>query len=300
MSEPRYQIGRVARVLVYKQATDPKDPSDYFGKLGNAVEILGGLERFRIQFKIKLTSGKHANTCELTINNLNHDTRTAIVKRPLTVIVEAGYDPDYRLLFTGDVKRGSGSEPDGPDWKTTIFLGDGERALNHAYADGRQYKAGTPVRSIVQDAARSLGLSLPDDVANLSVLSARTTTDSVLEGWAADELERLLAPYGYHFSIQRGRLQVLADETSRPETARLISEDNGMIGSLSYGAPDEKGTPPSVKVKTTLYPELTPGGRVQVKSSREGSGLYRVVSVEHSGDTDGSDWQTELELKSIT
>lgn len=289
------QNDRVYRVTAYRQnpITNALSPA-FFEELPNGVQIT----EHRMQCRIEKTLKSEPNTCELVLTNLAEHTRAEFERLPLRVKVEAGYQGVPRLMFIGDVRPGfTRSRLVGTDWETTVNLGDGLRA----FAEGeisRSYKPGTPVKSILRDVARSLNLGLPRDLEIDPALQQALSTGETVFGWSADELTRLLAPYGYSWSMQNGTLQVLRDDAALPNRERAIGPHTGMVDSPEHGVPDKKGNPPSVTVRHLLYPEVTPGERVRLFSlGTERS--YKVVRVGHVLDTDGEDWTTEIEAKPL-
>lgn len=294
------QINRVYRVLVYRQKPIGKfigEHPEWFEELGNGTEIKGGGSTDgpgnRITFKVEHTLEPEPNTAELTLFNLAENTRREFQKLPLRVHIEAGHADEPRLLFAGDVKPASASKHNGSDWETTLLLGDGYRTFAHARVD-RSYSKGTPIRTILRDVAGSMSLVLPKEINTDPSLAAALKTGEAITGWAADELTRLLAPYGYSWSIQRGRLQILKDEQARVDTIRLIEEDNGMIGVPEIGTADKSGKPPKLTVKTLLYPELVPGGLIDLRA-KEIRGHYKMTKVTHEGDSRTGPWYTTVE-----
>jgi len=286
------EFDRVVKITAYRQRPASGD-SKFFEEIGNATVI----EDLDVSFKIEKSLSAEPNTCEVIITNLAERSRSEFQRRPLRVHVEAGYrESGPRLLFLGDVQPGSGSRPDGADWRTKLLLGDGWRAFSEARVN-RSYKTGTPTRTILRDVARSLGLELPEDVATQPFVQAGIPTGETAFGYASDELARLLGPFGYSFSIQNGRLQILKDEQARSDFF-VIEEDNGMIDSPEMGAPDKSGKPPSLTVKHLLYPELVPGGKIEVRS-RAINGRFKIVKTTHTGDTSGNEWETEVEANPL-
>lgn len=296
MSEPRH-YRRVYKVTAYR--AKPGTPggfvnthSDFFEPLPNGIEIT----KLRVQFKVEKTLDKEPNTCELQISNLAEGTRANLCKKPLIVRVDAGHEEDggARHLFAGDLRYGW-SKQDGTDWVTTLQLADGSRAFQHARVN-RSYKAGTSVLTAVRDAARSMGLDLPKDVLVSDDLQRAFASGVQLYGSSADELTRLLAPFGYGWSIQNGRLSVLKDDEVNTNRALVISQDTGLLGSPEFGAPEKDGKPPTLTIRTLLYPQLTPGGMLSVQS-KSVNGIFRAERVTHTGDSHGDDWVTEVEAK---
>lgn len=277
---------RALRVTAYRPQVDT-----FFGaqKDRNAIVI----ENLRVVFDIEKHTGKHPNKCDFKIYNCNPQTRTFLETKPLVVRVEAGYDNVLQHLFVGDLRWGS-SAREKVDWVTKISLGDGDRAYRVARIN-RSYAAGTPLLTVLKDAAASMFLTLPQNVLNdASLRSATTGTGVSISGAARDELDRLLAPFGLQWSIQDGRLQILRDDDVRADQAVLISQDTGMIGAPEFGSPHKNGKPPYLKVKHLIYPQLTAGGRIKVVSAGV-KGLFRIEKLKHQGDTHGDEWTTEIE-----
>jgi hypothetical protein len=273
---------RVARVTVYQ----PQGGS-FFGPQLNAIVITG----LRVQFKIVKTIGAEPNSCELKITNLAKQTRSFCESKPLSAIVEAGYNTPS-LVFQGDARYGI-SKIDGPEWITTIQLGDGDRAYRFARV-GRSFKPGTDVLTVLSEAARTMGLQLPSNVQVSTALQAQFATGKTLQGATRDELTSLLSPYDYAWSIQDGKLQILQPNETRPDEAVVISQDTGMVGSPEYGTPDTSGKPPTLHVKHRMH-NFPPGSMVSIQSRDINGATFRVDKLTLTGDTMGGDFYAELE-----
>jgi hypothetical protein len=260
----------------------------YFQPLPNAIVI----ENLRVQFKIEKSITRTPNKCELTISNCAPDTRTLLQSKPTRIMLEAGYDGDLRHVITGDVRHGYSHYVDG-DWETVVELADGDRAYRYA-AVSRCFPKGTNVVTALAYAASTMGLQLSSDIAASSDLRAQFATGRTLQGPARDELTRLLAPYGYHWSIQDGQLRILKDQNAAPGTAFLIAQSTGMIGSPEYAIPDKAGQPPQLKAQSLLYTDLTGGAMAQVQSEQI-NGFFRLNKITHDGDTHGDPWTSSIE-----
>lgn len=288
---------RVWRVTLHSQSNRPgfvENNPGFFEEVGTGLEIT----ELRIQFKIVKSLKPEPNPCELTITNLSERTRAECQRYPLRVRIEAGYQNEPRLLYAGDVIPGGAlSKLNGTDWETKLLIADGLRSFSNARVD-RSYRTGTTVHTILRDIAASMNLQLPRKVDEDPALRATIATSELAMGFSSDELTRILAPYGYNWSIQNGQLQILRDEGVREETERELSIATGMIDSPELGNPEAKGGPPKITVKALLYPELVPGGRVRVRS-RAINGLYKIDQVTHDGDSRGDAWYTSVEVRPL-
>lgn len=291
-------FNRIVRVTAFRENV-PGDPTKFeVSRSATSVSI----QELRVQFKIHRSLTKHPNQCDITITNLAQASRADLETKPLLIQLDAGYEDDaLRLLFTGDLRFGmSKQDSGGVNWETLLQLGDGD--CMHRWARvNKSYAKNTSVRTVLRDCAASMGFGLPKNLDKEPALDEAFETGRTSHGWSRDELTRLLAPYGYTYSIQNGVLRVLRQEDAAPGTATPIGEAYGMIGTPEFGSPPRSGKPPHMTVNMLLYPELTPGSLVQL-TSRDKNGLFRLETVRHEGDTHGSgsqSWTTQVEIKPV-
>lgn len=286
-------LDRTYKLTVMKQ---PATGGYFDEERHNAIIV----SKLRLTAKIERTLDKSPSSAEIKIYNLWEDTRAAFEDRPLRVHLEAGYAGENRLLFVGDVRPGSGSEKDGTEWVTTLRLRDGGRAFSEGRVR-RSYQPGTTLATIVRECARGLSLELPAELATSAELAVAVPAGEVLHGWACDELTRLLAPLGYSWSIQSGRLQVLRDDQTVPGTERLIDQAHGMIGVPKLKVPQPTKAKHSKKVKRTTveYDHLLdgtqfPGLQIRLRGLNL-DGSFKLRKVTHELDTHGDPWTTSCE-----
>lgn len=260
----------------------------FFERIGDAIEIT----EMRMKFTVKKSLGKEPNSCKIVITNLSEHTRNELEKKPLGVTLAAGYrDSGARLLFTGDLAR-SVSTYKGTDWETTLQVHDGGRAYAHARSL-LSYKRGVRVEKVISDVAATMGLKLPPEAEQSPELKQALATGISLHGPSRDVLTQVLAPYGYNWSVQNERLQILKDGQLRAGEALLVNQDTGLIGSPQRSVPDKPGGKSELTVESLLYPEVLPGIQIKLES-RTFNGEFRPKEVEHEGDTHGDDWKTKM------
>lgn len=286
---------RSVKVTTFRENV-PKKPTNFVvTRKPNTTEITD----LRVQFKVTRTLTKHPNACDITITNLAESTRVDLETKPLLVELHAGYDGDLKLMYNGDLRFGM-TKQEGVQWETLLQLGDGD--CMHRWARvNKSYSAKTSVRTVLKDCAKSMGFQLPEHLAKDPKLDHTFETGKTSHGPSRDELTRLLSPFGYHYSIQNGVLRILRDDQTHSNSALILGKEQGMIGTPEFGSPPRSGKPPHMTVKFLLYPELTPGDRVELRSKVK-NGLFRLESVKHTGDTHGSgdtSWTTEVEIKPI-
>lgn len=266
-------------------------PESYFKRADaepNAIII----RDMRCTFSIERSNGSDPNKADIIIANLNKETRDDIVKKPTTIEIAAGYDNEARHIFTGDLRFGY-SDVTTAKIETRLALADGERAWKYSRVN-RSYPPGTGVLTVMRDAAESMQLRLPPNIETSVELREQFASGYSMFGATRDELTRLLAEYGFSWSIQNGKLQILKDEQLRSSQAWLIDSSKGMIGSPAWSVPSKAGERPKLTVRVLLYPEIYPSSLVRVVSD-DITGLFKVGKVTHTGDTHGDDWTTTLE-----
>jgi len=276
-------FGRRARVIV------GRPQADYRVLAADSVEIEG----LRVQLKVTKTPGKEPNTAEVSVWNLAPETRAAVQLKGAKIIVMAGHTDTLRQVFTGDVIQ-CDHVREGAHWVTKFQAGDGQRAHQFARVS-ESFAPGTGAADIARRLATLFGLD-PGNLVEAAARAAVTFTQGYsAHGPVSRELSRLLTGLGLDWSVQDGRLQVLAPgESVAGQVAVELSESSGLVGSPEHGSPDKPGKPAVLKVKSLMLPDLRPGARFALVS-RVATGGYVAGRVEHSGDTDGGEWYTTTE-----
>lgn len=284
-------FNRTVELTIYSQPSTKSEAQtatpDFFTKQSNAIQITG----MRVKFEIKKNLGKEPNTCTCSVYNLSEDTRRALDKKPLYATLRAGYDGVPRLLFQGHITFVQ-SRREGTEWETKMQIGDGQRAYSCARMS-RSYSGTVTAYQVLNDCAASLGMALPQEARKDPALQQQLSASIVAHGPTRDVLTRILAPYGYGWSMQNGKLVVLSDLQTTGIAPRVIDQEAGMIGTPERGIPRRPGDPSDVSIDCLLYPEIQPGERIET-DSQSLTGQFKVTDVMHSGDTHGSEWQTRI------
>lgn len=265
-----------------------KESETQFGVFEREIEI----RELQIKFSVQKTKQKHPNSCRLSVFNLSDDSRALFQQKPARVSISAGYDDAPQLLFTGNLTWAETSRV-GPDLETEVLIADGARPMKYARVS-RSFAPGVDAVTVILYAIKAMNFTAPENLATDSALRARFQSGETLHGNAASELTRLLEPFGYEWSVQNGRLQALRDNETIPSTTTL---GETILGDPKFGPPvqTEKGRKkPVLSLSVALNPELQVGQRVKVDASRI-KGMFKILTVTHSGDTHGQDWSTTIE-----
>ncbi len=279
-------------------ATPIDDPTDFKTTKTHVVEVDGGVTDqpgrigLRLQFKVTRTLKKEPNTSEITITNLNNDSRSALQKKGSKVMLEAGYrGTGVSRYFVGDIRNADHIRANG-DWESKLSLGDGERAWGFSRIS-ESFAPGTPKSDVIRRVGIVMGIdkgNLDDAVGNIS---GAFEQGFCAAGNTARVFDKLIKGAKLEWSVQDNALQILDPYATLNLPVPVLSESTGLVGSPEMGAPKKKGGTGLVKCKHLLFP-TKPGAKVKLESSRY-DGYLRVESCVFTGDTHGGDWYTEIE-----
>jgi hypothetical protein len=250
------------------------------------------VQSLRMSFNIVKSTGRHPNTSQISVWNLAKDSRAAMALKGAKVILEAGYEGQSMQVFNGDA-RTIDHHLEGPDWVTKIQCGDGEKAYQLARVS-KSFKGGTSVGQVLRHFIDALGINPGNSLKEIAGIKEQFVHGYTAHGQAATEMDRLLKSYGYEWSIQDGRLQVIPKGKTTADSVVSLSPDTGLVGSPELGNKDKQKKHAVLKAKALLQPSLSPGRRFELQS-REHHGLFRVEQVTHKGDTHGGEWYSEIE-----
>lgn len=270
------------------------------------IDNIGQQQGLDVWFHVRRSlRPKEPNTCDLRIYNLSDDSRKAIEassspapgpaqpggnNNVTPVRIDAGYVDSMSNIFLGEM-RSAQTMMDGPDTVTELTTGDGDFAaviarLNMSFTKGSN--AYTVARAML--AAMKLGNGNLESVANVLRQSPLYGNGVVIKGNAMSILKDLATAVGLEVSIQGGVAQFLTLGQPLAGQAYEISSDTGMIGSPSV---DTKGT---LTVTTLMLPGIVPGSPIQM-NAKYVQGLFRVISIETTGDTKEKEWQHLIEAR---
>jgi len=288
-------------------------------QIAEGVATLAGIalqvQNLRVSFHVKKTSTSDFNTATIDIYNLNEETRERINAIDLgnLVIVKAGYIGEQQeVLFVGNTVLTT-INIERPNVLTKIEAQDGKIAMNQLKLS-ISYQAGTFAVKILKDILSRTAL----DVKHIDwskIVDKQYKNGFCFQGDAKVLLTNVCNYLDTEWSIQNNQMKIIP--VGKADTAKIIylTPETGLIGSPEklrddsialYGTQQRKKEVLKVvgatgkkyrksigggyKIKCLLQPFIEPGSVVQVKSGAINDVQFRVVEVEHVGDTHGNDW----------
>lgn len=260
----------------------------------------------RIVFSVKKDNSETPNSAEIKVYNLSADTQARIRAEYDTVSLQAGYEGNFGLIFTGSVKQfGTGIE-NSTDSFLHIFSGDGDEGYNFGVINA-SFGAGQTNRQLTDVASKALGVN----VGEIGLSDAKSVRGRAVFGMARKVMRDLAKSNNADWSIQDGAIQVLGTNTpASGGLAYVLNSNTGLIGT-----PEQ--TNDGIKAQCLLNPALKIGSAVQINEASiklaspvqttaksagkdktpaviSADGFYKVIEVSFAGDTRGREWYSNI------
>jgi hypothetical protein len=188
----------------------------------------------------------------------------------------------------------------GPDYVTTLTASDGYDVLS-GHSLSLSFESGNTAKSVVDAIVSDLGVPVVLSSGVSSMLAKAFDTGFSFSGPIREALNKVAGFTGVTWSVQNGELQLLAPRAVVLSKVVSLSSTTGLVGTPERVAYKDERTGQAAfgwSVRSLLEPRLEPGGQLKVMSSRAPlAGQYRVMSVEHDGDTHGPTWNTTTEVE---
>lgn len=265
------------------------------------------LSELHIKFSVKRSDTITPNVADIRVYNLEEQTALRIRKEFTRVILQAGYEGNFGVIFQGNIKQVILGRESATDTFIDIVAGDGDRAYNFA----------------VVNATLAKGSKQVDQVATaVSAMSPKGVTQGHLGEFPDQQLPRGKTMFGNArnylrdvaqttkkaVSIQDEKVTFIAKKAYLPGERVVLTSKTGMIGTPQQ-------TNEGVNVKCLLNPNIRIGTRIEIDNASiarlkinlsvpnspanipaplTADGVYYVLVVEHTGDTRGVEWYSNL------
>ena len=269
---------------------------------GDALDLSG----LRITFRVSRTDQQTPNSADIRIYNVSGATTQRIGSEFKRVVLQAGYEGNFGIIFDGtikQVKRGGDALSDSREAPQTdtcidISAADGDVAYNHAVVN-TTLAAGSSAADHVAAACAAMN---PFGVTQGYVPTLpgnRLARGKAMFGMARDVMRTAAQTTDTLWSIQDGKLIMVPETSYLPDEVYVINARTGMTGKVeqaSNGTRVRMLLNPRVRIGRLLridharQPQLEAGGKAAATAD---DGYYYVARVEHRGDTRGNDYYTE-------
>ena len=263
--------------------------------------ILETTERqFRVVFQILHDYGGYTSYADIQIYGLSRETEAKVFKTGQKISFRCGYEDNVDYIFKGDLvnlirdKRGS-------DRFARLICRSGAQARDNS-SIYKTLGTGTVLPDVIKACADAMGLSL---VINANDFSAARpfARGRALNGSPDEYLKKLAKENGFNYVIENEKIIVSGLDSYREGSVTQVSQFTGMVGQPEI---TEEGADVLVK----MNPKVKIFGRFQISSEyktfnfnniyyqnvkpSDGLGVYKILRIEHSGDSYGDDWNTKI------
>jgi hypothetical protein len=309
------QFGRKAELVVVNS-------TDLGPDLGVKLDPVD-LSEMRFRFQVSAADTQSPNSAAIRVYNLKDETAKRIKGEFARVTLKAGYDGAFGVIFQGSVKQFRFGRESAKDTFLDILASDGDLGYNFGLVGGpsgkgQVFAAGTKLIDQLKAAANDMGIAF--DPAYIPAVTGLENPNlyrsKVGFGLWRSMLRDIADTLGATWSIQNGKLQMISKTGYLPGETVVINWRTGMVG-----IPEQ--TDMGIRVRTLLNSRVRIGGLVQLnnkdittlaqanpndplkfnqrvgiqlnsKIADGADGLYRAYVAEHTGDTRGQEWYTDL------
>lgn len=291
---------RSASLVVAKKATDILQTT------GPGLD----LSDLHFRFLVRGADVETPNTLVVRVYNLADSTRKAILDEYDQVTLQAGYkNSQVGIIFTGQIKQFRYGRETNVDSFLEITAADNDLGYNFGFVN-TTLAAGATHADVVNQCAAAMGVNVDPAALTLAATGGVLPRGRVLFGLARVMMRQVAETVGARWSVQNGTLVLIPLTSFLPRTAVVLNSQSGLIGT-------PEATEDGVEVRCLLNPLLQVGTPVQIANDLinqrninrkfdtrilattqvanvTNDGVYRILSIDHSGDTRGQDFYSDL------
>jgi hypothetical protein len=276
------------------------------------------LSELHVKFVVNRADVQSPAHADIRVYNLSRDTMQRLEQEFTHVFLQAGYEGNYGLIFSGKVRQFRKGRENATDTYLDILAQDGDDGYNFAVLNtslpanwdqaemhAEILKAFEPYGVTTGYVPEFGGPALP--------------RGRVLYGMARDHLRTLAGGSGSSWHISDGLLNMVPLASTLPGDVEVLTSATGMVG-----MPQQ--TINGVTVKSLLNPRIKHGGQIKIDNASvqqqafnisyqpglananfaqdgdgpvtntglDADGNYKVYSITMTGDTRGLEWYSDL------
>lgn len=269
------------------------------------------ISQMRFRFRINASDVETPNTAEIRVYNLSKGSKQLAISEYSSVVLNAGYGQNPQQIFKGTIKQFRSGKESNVDDFLDILAADGDLPYNFGIINKSLGAGSTPDQQFkaLADAAQ---LPVDGRVAGFLGTGGILPRGKVMFGLAREYFRDIAKTNQARWSIQNGVATLVPLDSYLPGTIVKINSMTGMVG-----VPE--ATEQGISVQMLLNSQLQVGCLLQINNaditqttikqqsfpsftdlnlvagvSKDDDGLYRVIVIEHSGDTRDNEWYSDV------
>lgn len=263
------------------------------------------LSALRIRFSTRKGDLQTPNSAEIRVYNLSENTVQQIQREFTRVMLQAGYEDNFGVIFLGNIKQLRRGRENGTDTFLDIFAGDGDAAYNFATVN-RTLAAGATNRDRIGACTAAMGGYGVSEGIIPETGGPTLPRGQVMYGMARSHMRRAAQSGDMSWSIQDGKVTMVPRNGYISSGAVVLTAKTGLIGT-----PEQ--TQDGIRAQSLLNPQIQIGRRVKIDNKSilqakkdmsytainmtprvSNDGFYRVLIADCEGDTHGTEWYTNI------
>lgn len=266
------------------------------------------LSQLRIKFSVKRSNAQTPNAADIRVYNLEAQTALAIQKEFTRVVLQAGYQGNYGVIFQGSIKQVIIGRESATDTFIEIIASDGDLAYNFAIVNST-IAAGATQQQQVNACAQAMSPLGVTAGGNTIVNSpSQLPRGKVMFGNARNYLRAAAQTTQGSWSIQNEKIVFVPKNSYLPGVAIVLNSQTGLIGTPQQtlqGVNCKALLNPNFQIATKIQLNndsiqrlainlAIPGTAAAIPAPLTSDGIYFVLVAEHIGDNRGIEWYTNL------
>lgn len=273
--------------------------------VGNASGQGLDLSELHLRFTIWSATTQSPKHTTIRVYNVADATAKRLQQEFQQVFLQAGYDGNFGLIFSGAIKQIRKGRENATDTFVDIVAADADEAYNWSVVN-TTLAAGwsqTDYHGALLQSMSPYGVTAgyaPNFAAT------KLPRGKVCYGMTRDYMRQLAGAAGTQWTIQDGQLHMVPVSGYLPNQAVVLTSDTGMVGLPTQ-------TVDGITVKCLLNPNIKPGTRIQINNasiqqaalsvnytatnyfpSLDDDGFYKVYAMTQTGDTRGPAFHTDM------
>lgn len=269
---------------------------------GNGLDI----SELRLRFAVIRGDIRTPHRASIRVNNLSRQTALRVRDEFTRVQLQAGYPGTMSTIFSGDIVQKRLGREDTLNTYLDLAAVDGDKAYNFGVIN-TTLAAGWKIQHMydaILKALKPYGISAgfaPE------FPSTEAPRGKAMFGMIRDHLQVLAQTLNSSWYVQDGKLNIVPLYGYIDGEATVLTSKTGMVGM------PQKNLNGGISVRCLLNPAIAPGRLIQLDNASiqdavisvdytavnfvpqtDADGFYRVLSVNHAGDTRGQEWYSEI------
>lgn len=268
--------------------------------------------KFRVKFNVKQAMVDTPASAEIYIYNLSKNTTDKLIGTGQSIVLEAGYEGGRGIIFKGTVRQLFRGRESQTDTFLCVLGQSSDLSRNYSVTNGT-LSAGYDHTDLVNYAKQDMTkLGDLEDIQMPTLSPYKMPRGRAMFGMSRTYVSEVATTHGLSLAYVDNKIVGHTETVPvEEEKAVVLNSTTGMVGMPQL-------TVSGIYATCLLRADIRPGTQIQINESSikrslydvayaaEGSnfqideahidqdGYYRVVSIEHYGDTRGNDWYSQL------